>query len=134
MGPIGSVLTPRLRGLDEFQHLSYASSLCGACSDVCPVKINLHHHLLHNRRDAVNASDRPWTERMGFAVWRWTVGDARRFSAAGWLARLGMRVLRSLRLDGTLLDPARAWNKNHAAPLAPEKSFRGLWGKQNGHN
>ena len=49
-GPIGSVLTPHLRG-SEFQHLSYASSLCGACSSVCPVNINLHHHLLHNRRD-----------------------------------------------------------------------------------
>ena len=52
-GPIGSVLTPHLRGLDEFQHLSFASSLCGACTEACPVKIDLHHHLLHNRRNAV---------------------------------------------------------------------------------
>jgi L-lactate dehydrogenase complex protein LldF len=134
MGPIGSVLTPRLRGLNEFQHLSYASSLCGACTDVCPVKINLHHHLLHNRRDAVNASDRPWSERIGFMLWRWAVEDARRFRAAGWLARLSMRVVHRLRLDGTVLDPARPWNKNHAAPLAPAKSFRALWGKHNGNN
>ncbi len=134
MGPIGSVLTPRLRGLNEFQHLSYASSLCGACTDVCPVKINLHHHLLHSRRDAVNASDRPWSERIGFMLWRWAVEDGRRFRAAGWLARLGMRVVHGLRLDGTVLDPARPWNKNHAAPLAPAKSFRALWGKLNGNN
>ena len=53
-GPIGSVLTPHLRG-SEFQHLSYASSLCGACTSVCPVNINLHHHLLHNRRDFTKA-------------------------------------------------------------------------------
>jgi L-lactate dehydrogenase complex protein LldF len=134
MGPIGSVLTPHLRGLNEFQHLSYASSLCGACSDVCPVRINLHHHLLHNRRDAVNASDRPWSERIGFILWRWAAEDARRFRAAGWLARLGMRVMHRLRLDGTLLDPARPWNRNHAATPAPAKSFRALWGKHNGNN
>ena len=57
-GPIGSVLTPHLRGLDEFQHLSQASSLCGACTEACPVKIDLHHHLLHNRRNAVERAHR----------------------------------------------------------------------------
>lgn len=134
MGPIGSVLTPHLRGLNEYQHLSYASSLCGACTEVCPVKINLHHHLLHNRRDAVNASDRPWSERLGFTLWRWAVLDAGRFALFGWVARLGMRVMRALRLEGTVLDPARPWNRNHAAPLVPAKSFRALWGKRNGTN
>ena len=69
-GPIGSVLTPHLRGLDEFQHLSYASSLCGACTDACPVKIDLHHHLLENRRNAVSTSHLP-VERA-----RWVQGLA----------------------------------------------------------
>jgi hypothetical protein len=45
-----------------------------------------------------------------------------------------MHVVHRLRLDGTVLDPARPWNKNHAAPLAPAKSFRALWGKHNGNN
>ena len=132
MGPIGSVLTPHLRGLKEFNHLSYASSLCGACTDVCPVKIELHHHLLHNRRDAVNAAARPLMERLAFKVWRWTVGSPGRFSFAGRVARAGMRVLQALKLDGTLLDPARAWTRNHPSPPPPPKSFRELWGKQNG--
>ena len=52
-GPIGSVITPHLRGLMDWKHLSYASSLCGACTETCPVKIDLHHHLLHNRRNAM---------------------------------------------------------------------------------
>jgi L-lactate dehydrogenase complex protein LldF len=52
-GPIGSVITPHLRGLKDWGHLPYASSLCGACTDVCPVKVDLHHHLLHNRRSVV---------------------------------------------------------------------------------
>ncbi|MBV8072774.1 MAG: iron-sulfur cluster-binding protein, partial [Acidobacteriaceae bacterium] len=68
-GPIGSVLTPHLRGLDQFGHLSFASSLCGACTETCPVKINLHHHLLENRRNVVAAGGRPWSERMQFRIW-----------------------------------------------------------------
>src|SRR6267378_4759424 len=52
-GPIGSVITPHLRGLQDWKHLAYASSLCGACTEACPVKIDLHHHLLQNRRNSV---------------------------------------------------------------------------------
>ena len=48
-GPVGSVITPHLRGLQDWKHLSNASTLCGACTEACPVKIDLHHHLLHNR-------------------------------------------------------------------------------------
>src|SRR5580658_757586 len=133
-GPIGSVLTPHLRGIDEFQHLSYASSLCGACTDVCPVKIDLHHHLLENRRDAVRSADRPFTERIGFKIWRWTMQSARRFELLGWLARAAMRVAHGMRLEGTPLDPLGPWSKNHASPVGPKKSFRALWGRANGGN
>jgi L-lactate dehydrogenase complex protein LldF len=133
-GPIGSVLTPHLRGPNEFQHLSYASSLCGACTDVCPVKIDLHHHLLENRRDAVRSADRPFAERIGFKIWRCTMQSARRFELLGWLARAAMRVAHGMRLDGTALDPLGPWSKNHASPAAPKKSFRALWGKANGGN
>src|SRR5437879_2059973 len=51
-GPIGSVVPPHFRVLQDWKHLSYASSLCGACTAACPVKINLHQHLLQNRRNA----------------------------------------------------------------------------------
>jgi len=130
-GPIGSVLTPHLRGLNEFQHLSYASSLCGACSDACPVKIDLHHHLLENRRNAVNTSDRPWTERLAFKIWRWTMLGTARFRFLGGVARRGLRLTQALGLNGSPLDPMAPWSKNHAAPRIPEKSFRALWGKTN---
>ena len=133
-GPIGSVLTPHLRGLDQFQHLSYASSLCGACTDACPVKIDLHHHLLENRRNAVNHSARPWTERAGFKFWQWTMRSAARFRLVGSLARMVLRVTHRLGLDGTALDPMGPWSKNHAAPRIPAKSFRALWGKNNAAN
>jgi L-lactate dehydrogenase complex protein LldF len=132
MGPIGSALTPHLRGIKEFHHLSYASSLCGACADVCPVKIDLPRHLLNNRRDAANQGSRPLFERLGFHIWRWGMESPVRFRFFGWAARTGARLARSLRLTGTFLDPARAWTENHAPPPVPAKTFRELWGKQNG--
>jgi L-lactate dehydrogenase complex protein LldF len=134
MGPIGSVLTPHLRGLNEFQHLSYASSLCGACADVCPVKIDLPRHLLHNRRDAVHGARRPLLERLGFRIWRWAMQSPGRFAFFGAMARASSRVVQALGLTGTFLDPARGWTRNHAAPAVPGKTFRELWGKQNGAN
>ena len=57
-GPIGSVITPHLKNMDEWKHLSYASSLCGNCTEVCAVKINLHELLLENRHEAVECGSR----------------------------------------------------------------------------
>jgi L-lactate dehydrogenase complex protein LldF len=54
-GPIGSVITPFFKGLKEYNHLSSACSVCGKCTEVCPVKIPLHHMLLINRRNAIRA-------------------------------------------------------------------------------
>jgi len=126
-GPIGSVLTPHLRGLNEYQHLSYASSLCGACTSVCPVKVDLHHHLLHNRRNAVRSADRARLERLGFKMWRWTMMGPRRFAAAGWLGRAFVRALYAIGLGGTAFDPLRPWAQYRALPSMPRKSFRALW-------
>jgi L-lactate dehydrogenase complex protein LldF len=128
-GPIGSVLTPHLRGIHEFQHLPFASSLCGACTDACPVKIDLHHHLLHNRRDAVSAHERKWSERAAFGLWRWTMMSAGRYSVVSALAKAAGRVAYSAGLAGTAVDPAKAWNKVHAAPEIPVESFRAKWRK-----
>ena len=69
-GPIGSVITPHLRGMEEFKHLSYASSLCGKCSEVCPVKIDIHKMLLLNRRDAVNEGHNSKFEKIGWLGWK----------------------------------------------------------------
>lgn len=69
-GPIGSIITPHLKGMDEFKHLSYASSLCGKCSEVCPVKIDLHKLLLLNRRDSVKENLNPIKEKWGWALWK----------------------------------------------------------------
>ncbi len=74
-GPIGSVITPHLRGLQQWKHLSQASSLCGACTEACPVKIDLHHHLLQNRRNAVSRQP-VWWEKLAFRAFAFRGGQA----------------------------------------------------------
>jgi L-lactate dehydrogenase complex protein LldF len=127
-GPIGSVLTPHLRGR-EFDHLSSASSLCGACTSVCPVGIDLHHHLLHNRRDFVKARDTKFSERMMFRLWRAGMSNAWLYSLGGGLVRMSLRLLYGLGLAGSIADPMRAWNRQRATVPLPRKSFRALWKK-----
>jgi L-lactate dehydrogenase complex protein LldF len=132
-GPIGSVLTPHLRGR-EFEHLSYASSLCGACTSVCPVKINLHHHLLHNRRNTAAAGDTKWTERMMFRAWRAAMLHPRIYALGGWLGRKALRVIYGLGLEGSIIDPMRAWNRRRSPVPLPKESFRSRWRKELGKN
>jgi L-lactate dehydrogenase complex protein LldF len=127
-GPIGSVLTPHLRGT-QFEHLSYASSLCGACTSVCPVRIDLHHHLLHNRRDYVEARESKFSERIMFRLWRSAMLSPWLYRIGGGLTRLGLRMLYGMRLSGSVLDPLRAWNRQRSPVPLPRKSFRAMWKK-----
>ncbi len=69
-GPIGSVITPHLRNMDGYKHLSYASSLCGNCTEVCPVRINLHELLLENRHESVEFGMAPLSEKIAWKVWK----------------------------------------------------------------
>ena len=69
-GPIGSIITPHLQGMEEFKHLSNASSLCGNCTEVCAVKINLHELLLENRSEAVEEGLAPLSEKIAWKAWR----------------------------------------------------------------
>src|SRR6201994_2312635 len=67
-GPIGSVITPHLKDMGEWKHLSFASSLCGKCTEVCPVKIDIHKMLLLNRRDAVKEHLVTKKEKWGWSI------------------------------------------------------------------
>ncbi len=69
-GPIGKVITPHLQGMEEYKHLSYASSLCGNCTEVCPVRINLHELLLENRHEAVVSGGSTIAERIAWKAWK----------------------------------------------------------------
>jgi L-lactate dehydrogenase complex protein LldF len=123
-GPIGSVITPHLRGLADWNHLSGASSLCGACTDACPVRIDIHHHLLHNRRNAARTAPH-WLERIGHRVfvavasrpWLFATGGAA-FRKTLWLAK---------KLRPPLL---RDWLASRDLPAAPSRSFRDEWSRR----
>lgn len=123
-GPIGSVITPHLRGLQDWKHLSSASSLCGACTEACPVKIDLHHHLLQNRRNA--SVEKPsWFERTAFRIFSAIItnpGLYRLCKKLGWL----FQPLHGL-VKGTVLDPARAWTATRDLPPIAKETFKDYW-------
>jgi L-lactate dehydrogenase complex protein LldF len=126
-GPIGSVITPHLRGLQDWKHLSNASSLCGACTETCPVKIDLHHHLLQNRRNA--AREKPsFGEESAFKLFAFVANHPRLWNFGKKVARL-FQPLQNL-VKGSPVDPAKAWTQTRdLPPLAPE-SFKDWWKKR----
>jgi L-lactate dehydrogenase complex protein LldF len=117
-GPIGAVLTPQLIGIERAAHLPYVSSLCGACRDVCPVKIDIPALLLHLRAEVIEqrAGKRRWLERLAFRAYAAVMTRPRLYEWA-------MRVTRTLHIR----PPLRAWTRwRDLLPLAP-RSFREEW-------
>ena len=119
-GPIGAILTPQLRGIERAPSLPFASSLCGACYEVCPVKIDIPSVLLHLRAQAVRAKPRRAERRMMRLV-AWTFADARRFS----LAQRAARLLQPAALKAGLLS---GWTRTRDLKPVPRESFRRWWG------
>jgi L-lactate dehydrogenase complex protein LldF len=119
-GPIGSVITPQLRELGEWKHLSYASSLCGNCTEVCAVKINLHELLLENRHEAVDEGDAAFSEKLAWKGWKQAMLH-RSFM------NMGTGSTKSWLINTFMKD----W-KNRRSPLNfPQKTFHQLWKERN---
>jgi L-lactate dehydrogenase complex protein LldF len=108
-GPMAAVLVPLLVGLERAPSLPHASSLCGACTDACPVKIPLHELLLELRRDLVEGRIAPRLERLAFALW-----------SLAWSSPLGYRLTTRLARAGgplaRLTGPGRAWAAGRTLP------------------
>lgn len=121
-GPIGAVLTPLFQGLDVAGDLPFASSLCGACGEVCPVKIELPRLLLELRSRVVRQQGAPVAER--FFVWGWVnaMKSARRLAVAGKVARAVHRFTSAVRLP--LPYPFSRWSASRELPRPPAKAFR----------
>ena len=121
-GPIGSVITPNLSGLKVYGHLSFASSLCGQCAEVCPVHIDLHHHLLENRRNQVSRHRPSPMEMRAFRAFARVMRSPQRYRRAVRWAHIGLRLLHRLpflqRLPGL-----RRWTAIRALAPAPRRSF-----------
>jgi L-lactate dehydrogenase complex protein LldF len=115
------VITPHFRGLQDWKHLSGASSLCGACTETCPVGIDIHHHLLHNRRNAAREKPAPG-EGLVWKLFAFLMRRPALYKLAARFAPLGsfMHPL----IERTALDPVRAWTDTRDFPSAPLRSFR----------
>lgn len=116
-GPIGSLITPHMKGMEAFKHLSDASSLCGKCTEVCPVKIDIHNMLLANRRDAVKNRLSPEMERLGWKVYTSAV------SKRSYLDFFGGKF-KNFILSTFMKKP---WGKRRKLPTLSEKSFSKQW-------
>ena len=115
-GPIGSVISPHLQGMADFKHLSFASSLCGNCTEVCAVKINLHELLLDNRKQSVQEGHTDMSERIAWKIWKLA-------SMKRTLMNLGTGNLKN-KLVNKLF---KGWNKERSDLEFSHKTFNQLW-------
>src|SRR4051794_26059277 len=119
-GPIGAILTPQLRGLHAAPTLPWASSLCGACYEVCPVKIDIPSVLVHLRGRVVREEKSRLTpEALAMKGMAAAFGSRRRYEAAQKLSRLGRGPLAAAALPG--------WTKMRDLPEPPRETFRDWW-------
>ncbi len=116
-GPIGSIITPHFKGMEEFKHLSYASSLCGKCTEVCPVKIDLHKLLLYNRRDSVEKKLNPFSEKFIFTIWKKAMLNRSLMNGGG--SRIKNFFLRNFFRS--------KWGERRELPEVAPKSFNEMW-------
>jgi L-lactate dehydrogenase complex protein LldF len=120
-GPIGSVITPHLKEMGDWKHLSYASSLCGNCTEVCAVKINLHELLLENRYEAVEKGFSGWSEKLAWKAWK-----------AASLHR-GMMNMGSQKMKNWVVNRAfKAWTAHRSQLDFSPKTFNERWKAERG--
>jgi L-lactate dehydrogenase complex protein LldF len=116
-GPIGSVITPHMRGMQDFKHLSFASSLCGKCTEVCPVKIDIHKLLLFNRRDAIKKGYSTKTENLVWFFWKSAMLKRSKMDKGG--AKLKNFMLKQFF--------KKQWGERRDLPQIAQKSFNQIW-------
>ena len=115
-GPIGSVITPNLKDLGEWNHLSHASSLCGGCTEVCAVKINLHELLLNNRRETVRLGKGNMMEKIAWTVWQQSM-----------LFRPALNLGNSKIKNWMVNKLFKGWVAHRSDLNFPEKTFNQQW-------
>src|SRR5579859_293872 len=135
-GPIGALITPQLTGLAGARELPFASSLCGACRDVCPVKINIPDLLLHLRSNVQEQTPAPKPpgslvkERTAMRAWAWVMKRPRIYALASGLARLGQRLYaRQGWIRHVSAFPLSRWTEGRDLPALAPESFHTLWRK-----
>src|SRR5215212_9487916 len=119
-GPIGAVITPHLKNIGDWKHLSYASSLCGNCTEVCAVKINLHELLLENRHEAVEGGASAFAEKMAWKFWKRAMLNRK-------MMNMGSGKIKSWVINTFVKD----WKKHRSELDFPKKTFNQMWKERN---
>lgn len=144
-GPIGAVITPLLKGLHNYPDLPHATSLCGACYEACPVKIDLPKQLIGLRERMNRQGVTGWRERLAFRLWAWSVRWKWSYLLCSMLQRAALRELARRAGPVDLADPfssrgwlsrapgpIKAWTDQRDFPTPTESSFRDWWNAREG--
>jgi L-lactate dehydrogenase complex protein LldF len=133
-GPIGALITPQFTGIEGARELPFASSLCAACRDACPVKINIPDLLLHLRAKAQDKapapqpSAAPLSERTSMRLWAWAMSRPWAYALGGRLARIGQRFIgRAGWIQRFPVFPVSRWTEGRDLPALASKPFRERW-------
>lgn len=116
-GPIGSIISPQYLGMEKYKHLSYASSLCGSCTTVCPVRIPIHELLLLNRKQSVRDGLNDKMEKFGFGVWQKA------------MLNRSLMNMASYRIKNAVISVLfrKTWSKRREVIKVAPKSFNQMW-------
>ncbi len=121
-GPIGSIITPHFKGMEEFKHLSFASTLCGKCTEVCPVKIDIHKLLQINRKQSVDMKLSTKTENWVWHFWKRAMLKRSKMDKGG--AKLKNFMIKQFF--------KKQWGERRELPQVVNKSFNQIWRERKG--
>ena len=127
-GPMGIVVTPVLRGLSEWSELPQASSLCGACTEACPVRIDIPRMLLKLRSESVERDEAPNWLRLGLRGYAWAATRPKMFRMAGRMGSIAQKFTpRSQGWTTKMPGPLSGWTDSRALPPLAKQSFSERW-------
>jgi L-lactate dehydrogenase complex protein LldF len=129
-GPIGAILTPQLQAMQHSQTLPYASSLCGACYEVCPVKINIPEILIHLRGRVVEENHAPLAEKLAMKAAAFALESPERLSVAQKFARIAQFPFTHDGVIRHLPGMLAGWTSVRDLAPIPKQSFREWWAQR----
>jgi L-lactate dehydrogenase complex protein LldF len=128
-GPIGKLITPLLDTLEAHEHLPQASSLCGACSEACPVRIDFPQHLIRMRGELRERGRMPWYYTVGFKFWKLGMKSAVLYRVGSKLAHWCVDLFAKDGWHRSLPGPVAEWTDQRDFPAMAGRSFRSQWDK-----